>query len=229
MQIVELLEWWNLIFVLPFFAATLQMVLQAMGLIHIGHGMHHIHIHHDHSVGHSHVVPHGHAHAHHESGGHTNDSSSAAAKMLSLMGIGKAPFMVILSCFSILWGSIGLCANQIFGVTARAPQIVLLPSIGLALLGAFLLTGILANIIGKMMPSTETYGQREAEFVGQIATAVMTITSESGVIAVLDAHKNRIEMKCVTDDGSSLPSGSSVLITNYEEEKGRCIVCPFEA
>src|SRR5262249_44611784 len=62
-----------------------------------------------------------HAHA---AGTHAHaDAQQAPARVLSLLGIGKVPIMLILSIFCLIWGATGVAGNQVFSMILRFPSL----------------------------------------------------------------------------------------------------------
>src|SRR5215471_1229625 len=115
MQFWDLFQWWNLIFTLPFGIGLLPLLLQAVGAAHFSHG---VPAHLPHVGGHHlphHVAAHGHApsaapaahapaHAPATAGTHAHaDAQQSPARVLSILGIGKVPIMLILSIFCLIW------------------------------------------------------------------------------------------------------------------------------
>src|SRR5262249_32175202 len=131
MQFWDLFQWWNLIFTLPFGIGLLPLLLQAVGAVHFSHGGH-VHLPHaggshlhQHAAAHGHApsaapAAHGHApsatpaahapaHAPARAGTHAHaQARQGPARVLSLLGIGKVPIMLIFTIFCLIWGATGV-------------------------------------------------------------------------------------------------------------------------
>ena len=246
MSLIDLFQWWNLIFDLPFVAALIPLLLQATGAAHLGHGGHGVHI--DHGGGlHGHHVqlphfghhieagvhtapaPHAvhevvhHAHAH---TGHHAESSGLLSRSLGLLGIGKVPIMMVFSSFSFVWGFTGVVSNLFFSKVLLFPALFIWPSIGVSLLSSFCLTSVLSQGFARLMPSVETYSTSREELVGKIGHALYEINAGSGAAVVLDNYSNRVQIKCRTEDAQAIPRGAKVTLMRYEEQSQTFFVRP---
>src|SRR5215471_17278739 len=133
MQFWDLFQWWNLIFTLPFGIGLLPLLLQAAGAVHFSHGglahLPHVggsHLPH-HIAAHGHApspAPAAHAPAHTPAiaGTHAHAGArQAPARVLSILGIGKVPIILIFSIFCLIWGTTGIAGNQVFSTILRVP------------------------------------------------------------------------------------------------------------
>ena len=134
---MDLLQWWNLVFLLPAVAALLYLLLLALGALpaegdhgdihlepgdaHFEPGLH-VEIHGTHFEIHPHDViddiPHG---EHHDT-----DPFRGA---LSLIGVGRIPLSLVLMSFLFLWGFFGWAANQFFASVLPSPALFIWPSL----------------------------------------------------------------------------------------------------
>jgi len=248
MHPVDLLQWWNLIFDLPFVAALIPLLMQATGAAHFGHGGHGVHLGHLHGgpaghhfhLGHHHLeaaAPHaapaaapahaaaGHPQAAHQAATHGSGNPSAISRALSLLGIGKVPIMMVFSSFCFLWGFTGLAANLLLAPAFALPALFILPSMGIALVSSLVLTGALSQGISKVMPSVDTYTTPRAGFLGKTGHALYEINATSGAAVVLDNESNRVQIKCRTDqEGTVIPRGHSLSVEWFDEQKEMFVV-----
>ncbi len=137
MKLVELLRWYNLVFLLPFigslFLMTIQMLLGigndadvSTGDGEIGHDVdigHDVSMDHDADI--SHDVSADTDHHIDVSGvhGHDWDLENTLLKGLGLLGFGKAPLAVIGTAFCLVWGIVGLSANQALAPVLKFPAL----------------------------------------------------------------------------------------------------------
>ena len=103
---MELLQWYNLVFVLPILAAVLYIGLLASGLGSGGEGE--LDVDHDADLGHDFDA----AHAHPEAGAHL------LGAVLGLLGVGKVPLSILLMSLFLVWGGAGLVFKAVFGAAA---------------------------------------------------------------------------------------------------------------
>src|SRR5690348_5652436 len=164
MSFWDLFQWWNLIFTLPFGIGLLPLLLQIFSFArpaHVGHGVssghHHLpHIggHHLPQAGHGHVSTHGASghdaalNTHHDASHSANaESSGVVSRLLSGLGLGKVPVMLVVSIFCFIWGASGVAANQVFSRMLYAPALYIWPSLFCAFSLAYVSTGGLTRII----------------------------------------------------------------------------------
>lgn len=230
MQFWDLFQWWNLIFTLPFGIGLLPLLLQAVGAVHFSHGgpahLPHIGGHHLPELGHAHVAAQGHV-ASATSAGHGPAHAPATAhahavteqtpsRVLSILGIGKVPIMLVFSIFCLIWGVTGVAGNQIFSKTLRVPGLYIWPSALCAFLAAYFTTGGLSQWISHLMPEVETYGTDEERLVGRTAHAAYELSTKAGSAFLLDDQQNRVQVRCRTHDGAIIPRGAEVLLLEYD-------------
>lgn len=219
MTAIQLLEWQNLPFVLPFVAAVIYLLLLAFGMApdhdhdvdvdadfdadadtDFDHGV-------EHAIGHD---GHGHEHEPHSAG--------LAAKFMSVLGLGKVPLSFLVMSFCFIWGFSGWLSNMILDPILRFPVIYFWVSVAAAAVSSVTFTGQLARVLGKIMPSTETYGVKEVDFVGRVAEVRFPITPISGTACLYDDQHSFQEVQCrVQSDGEKIPIGARVVLMRYDE------------
>jgi hypothetical protein len=217
---MELLQWWNLIFLLPAFAALLYLLLLALGAlpaegdhgdIHVEPGLH-VEVHGAHIEIHPHDLP--------DDFGHDSDTDPFRGA-LSLIGVGRIPLSLVLMSFFFLWGFFGWAANQIFSSVLPSPALFIWPSLAVALVGAGAFTRLLAVRLGRLMPSTESYGASTRELVGRIADVRYALTETSGTVQLYDQYGTMYEVSARVMPGEApIPSGKRVVLWRYDGSEG---------
>lgn len=229
---MNLLTWWNLIFVLPFSAALIYILFQAftgLGMEHGGDIDHDIGVDVDHDVdldmdhdtdlGVDHDVEHHFGVEHSTEFGHADDTS-AIVKALSFLGIGRVPISIVFMTFCFIWGFTGWMSNMVLAPILRYPVIFIWPSIGIALFSTLLFTRWTVKGLSKIMPSTETYGTSNAQLAGRRGKAFYEITETSGCVRLHDDYGNLLDLACRVKPGDDpIPSGSSVILMRYDVQK----------
>lgn len=219
---MELLEWYNLVFILPFGAALMYLLLLASGtsMDHgigaevdadadldfggdIDHGF-------DHGIEHS--LDQGHDHG---------DGSGMFTKALSILGVGKIPLSLVVICFCFLWGFTGWASNLLLEDIIPSilhPWGLFFPSLIFAGVSSVTGTRYLAKGLSKVMPSIETYGTSDEDLVGKVAEARYPITSQGGSALVRDTRGNLHEVMCKTGDGEEvIQSGQKVVLMRCDQ------------
>ncbi len=222
---MELLEWWNLIFLLPAFAALLYLLLLALGALPAEgeHGDLHVEIHGAHFEFHPHDLAGDIAH----DGLHDTDPFRG---VLSLIGVGRIPLSLVVMSFCFLWGFFGWVANQLFGNVIPSPALFIWPSMIVALVGAGAFTRLLAVRLGRLMPSTESYGSSTRELVGRIADVRYAITATSGTVQLHNQYGSLYEVPARVRPGEPpIPSGERVILWRYDEAEGAFLAAQDEA
>ncbi|MFT4039334.1 MAG: DUF1449 family protein [Thermomicrobiales bacterium] len=201
---MELLEWWNLIFLLPALAAVLFVLLMAVGAMPMHDLGVDFHIDTDHDGG-------------------SND-------LLSLFGLGRVPLSVILICFCLFWGAIGWYAVHRFSEIWPEPGVFIWPSLAVALLGAGVVTRLMAGVLGRIMPRSESYGAGARELVGRLAEARYPITAAAGTVQVYDQHGSLHEVPARVLPGEEpIPAGARVVLWRYDDVAGSYFVTHDDA
>jgi hypothetical protein len=169
---VELLQWYNLIFVAPIGLAAVYLILSASGIggdadHDISHDMDHdVDVDHDvsvegdadmdhdldvatgsdldHDVDVHTEAPSGLEHEMHI--GHTDGDhdDSMLLRSLSVLGFGKVPVSVLMTCLMVIFGTTGLICNGLFESVLPwkwAPTLYFWPSLAAAVVVAISLTG----------------------------------------------------------------------------------------
>lgn len=200
---VEILEWWNLIFLLPAVAAVLYVLLIAAGAAPL------------------------------DDAGVDFDADvdgDAGNDLLSVLGLGRVPLSLILISFCMLWGIIGWFAMRAFSTIWPEPTTFIWPSLVTALFGAALLTRLLTSLLGRIMPRTESYGAGARELVGRQAEARYAITATGGSVQVYDQHGSLHEVPArVLPGDAPIPAGARVILFRYDDVAGSYLVTQDDA
>jgi YqiJ-like protein len=200
---MEILEWWNLIFLLPALTAVLYVLLLAVGGAALDHGGHDF---------------------------HADVGGDAEHDLLSVLGLGRVPLSLILVSFSMLWGIIGWFAVRAFSTIWTEPGTFVWPSLAVALLGAALLTRVMSGLLGRIMPRTESYGAGARELVGRLAEARYAITATGGSVQVYDQHGSLHEVPArVLPGDAPISAGARVVLFRYDDVTGSYLVTQDDA
>lgn len=199
---VSLFAWYNVVFLIPLIVGILLSLGSSVGG---ADGDAHV----EHDVGHD--V----AHA---------DGAGGLSKALSLLGVGRVPFTLLLVVASLIFGGIGIIANALFASFGLAPGLFGPLSLALAFVGTVISTGAVAKVIERVMPSVETYRVSKRDFEGCIGKLLLPADASSGYAQIKDPEGNVHNIKCRSLGGVPLAKGTEILVVEYEEETQTFIV-----
>lgn len=221
---MTLLQWWNLVFLLPAAAALLYLLLMALGAAPMeGHDAD-IDLDLDNDVD-THI-----GHAGFDGDGHGHGGFDPFRGALSLIGVGRIPLSLVLMSFAFLWGFFGWAGNQLFGTLLRAPALFIWPSLVLAFVASSVLTRFLAVGLGRLMPATESYGAAAQELVGRLADVRYPLTETSGTVQLYDRHGTLHEVPArVLPGEDAIPVGVKVVLWRYNEPAAAYLAVADEA
>jgi len=150
---------------------------------------------------------------------------SAFLKALMLFGVGKVPVTILIGVFMLSWGVIGLLANRVFGSFMVLPAIYIWPSLAVTFVVSSAATRSMAAVVGRLMPSTETYGVSRMELVGLLGKSVYTVSDKSGTVDIRDPYGtiHRVQAK-TREDAAAVPASSQVMVIDFDESDKRYIV-----
>jgi hypothetical protein len=212
---MAILEWQNLIFLLPMAAAILYILLMAVGLswgggadLDAGHDVH-IEVGHDvhfdagHDAGDAtHSAEHGHE-------GH-DSHAGLFGRICGVLGIGKIPISILGMSYCMIWGATGLVLNAWLG-TDEIVRIVLYAALAAVIGGRAIAEGL-----ARMMPREESYHTPKAALVGQVGEVLYEVTRTSGAVRLHDPSGNLLDLDCRVQDDTGIKAGTKVVLHEYE-------------
>jgi hypothetical protein len=205
---VALLEWQNLIFLLPMLAALAYTLLMASGL---GFGQHSIDVDHDVGLDVGHDVDAGVEHdveTDHDAGhaGH----AGTLTRLLGLFGVGRVPLSILILSACFLWGAVGLALNVWLGTAD------MLRVLGLTTLAAVVGTRLLAEGLAEIMPGEESYHTTKEELVGLAGEVLYEVTPTSGAVRLRDPTGNLLDLDCRVHSGDGIKAAQRVVLDEYD-------------
>jgi membrane protein implicated in regulation of membrane protease activity len=216
---MDLLTWWNLIFLLPALAALLYLVLLASGTVDTGHDLGadldaDVDVDADADTVPTHDVE-------HSLGAEHDHADSRFGEALGFLGFGRVPLSIILLTFCFLWGFAGWATNTILKGAVDQPAVFVWVSLAVATVVAVFGTRSLARGLARILPSTESYGSSERDLVGRLATVRDQITEHQGRAQLYDAHGTLQEVPVRIKPGETeIPSRTEVLLLSYDRQHG---------
>ncbi|MFH0779263.1 MAG: hypothetical protein V1928_00210 [Parcubacteria group bacterium] len=229
---MDFLAWENVGYLGTFILGIMFLIMSMMG---IG-GDHDADVSADHDIGHdaSHDADHNADHdaphkidyiAEHGAGAHhtatANESGAGIIHfLLNLLGVGRCPLSIIMMTFLLLFALVGVCSNIILKNILVTPYIYGPISYVGAFFASFTLTGSLARLIGRWMPSSRTSILSTDDMLGSIATITyISKDGKTGRAVFYDknntVHQADIEIK----EGQSFKEDDQVLLMECDEKK----------
>ncbi len=241
-----MLAWWNLLFIVPFLLALLYLAVYAFSGLTFGEGEMefggdlHAEIDHDLDGGLDHdadgdldhdaeadaaVAPAG--------GGDATDAISHVLPLhlnaLSWLGLGRVPLSILLMVLLITWGVIGFITNVMLVPLMARPWMAVLGSLPAAAIGSVAITRVVVRLVGRWMPTMETYARRTKELVGTAGEAMYDINQQFGLATVRDSGGELFQVPCrVYPDDKPIAKGTKVLLVDYNEDQQWFFVTPYD-
>ena len=206
-MLVNMLQWWNLVFLLPFAGAAAFMLIQGVSGVHGGEAEaeHGIASDHDHDAGADHA---------HEA------EPSAATKALLFFGVGRVPISTLVSTMGVLWGVSGWLANQALEPVLHSPLLFFPAACAVALAVTGFGTRWAARIMARLMPTTETSVTRKSDLVDCLGRVRFQVTQSAGSVMVTGPQGHLQEVSCRVKEGREpILSGTSVILFEYDETR----------
>ncbi|QSR17774.1 OB-fold-containig protein [Novosphingobium sp. KA1] len=158
-------------------------------------------------------------------GGHGGGNVALDGGLISIVGLGRMPFMMWLMLLLSLFAVIGLAGQQFLAALTGAPWSAWLvgPVAGLA---ALPVTGLVARPIGRLLPRDETTAIDRIELVGREAEIVIGTASRGSPARarVSDRFGQQHHVMLEPDnEGQRFAEGEKVLIVRREGELFKAI------
>lgn len=141
------------------------------------------------------------------------------ARMAGILGVGRAPLMVVLTTFAFTWGFAGYALQTVLTGAMGSP----VAAYPVAVLGAAVLsvahTRAVAGLVGRWMPSVQTsaVSARDLEgFEGEARFAVGP--GRRGAVLVRDPGGNLVQYAIRNVGSRVIPSGGAVQLLLFDAE-----------
>jgi membrane protein implicated in regulation of membrane protease activity len=139
-------------------------------------------------------------------------------QMLTFLGIGKVPLLLLTQMLCFTWGTFGYIANQILQVSQR-PDTRIWPSLALSLVSSVLVTRSGARLLGRLMPTKGTQVVRKRDLAGRMGEVLYTVTESSGLVHVHDDFGTSHQVACRVRPGDDpIPRGREVVLLGYDRK-----------
>lgn len=180
------------------------------------------------SQSHSHAAQGGKVHA--DNAGKTEDSGQRPAVNVTtnfiwhLTGADRAPWMMLLEAFFLVWGVVGFWADQTFVATRNPTMPEMALPLGVAFITGIAGARIAAEVIARLMPEDETLVVSQEGLYGLTGTVAFPVTQTAGRIHVYDTYGTLHDETCrVQADHPPIGKGSRAIVVD-RDSKGFLIV-----
>jgi hypothetical protein len=164
---------------------------------------------------------HGHMIAAEQDGSSAETDQTSSHGLIKLFGFGQIPLTIALLSLMLSWGLIGFLVNILAWPRMPSGVGVVRVSIPIALTGSLICARLLSAIMGRWLPSFESYADRRHALIGNVGEAVFIINSQSGVVAVRDHHGDLFQVGCrVYEPDGVIPKGARVRLVAYNGKQG---------
>ncbi|MBN1611625.1 MAG: DUF1449 family protein [Polyangiaceae bacterium] len=139
----ELFAWYNLIFYLPLALGVLLVLGMALGAAEPSHDLG------DHDA----AGPDGDAQAGADGDAHDaeHDAGGGSHSLLSLLGFGRVPVMILATTMCLVFGGVGVILNTGLTAIVSTPNLLVWGSLAGALTATVVLTGFLSPLLARLM------------------------------------------------------------------------------
>ena len=146
-------------------------------------------------------------------------------ELLSWFNLGKVPFMVFMSCFSIPFWMLTINVNHYLGVQAWWLALIFLVPIAMV---SMIIAKILTLPLVKLFDRLDADGHESLDAVGKKVRVTMRVTHDSlGQVEVkLDGTTNLVAAK--SREGVTLEKGASALVIEKSKDRKHYLVAPYE-
>jgi membrane protein implicated in regulation of membrane protease activity len=159
-----------------------------------------------------------------EGGGRGVDAPAHIAAM-NWLGVGRVPVSLVLMVLLLTWGVAGFLTNaalQERGVMAA------MFSIPVAAIASLLVTHTVTALIAKYLPLYETTAQRRHALLGSVGEAMYPIDEKFGMVSVREASGDLYQVAC-RSAGDPIAKGSKVKLVSYSAKESLFYVTPHDA
>lgn len=206
--ISAMLNWWNLLFLVPIVLAGLLLLLSAVT------GLGDTDIEAD--------VASSDTEADTDTDSETDGSS--LSDTLRSLGVGVVPVSLLLQAFLLFFGVWGLTANRFLNVDVY-PELRIWLALPLALIGGAATTALFGAVARRFFPTEEAAPTSGNDLIARSGRVVFTVTEQGGTVQVRDAGGTLHQVSAGIAPGADpIPAGRMVLLLAKDKETGHFLV-----
>jgi membrane protein implicated in regulation of membrane protease activity len=228
-----LLNWWNLIFLLPFGLALLYLGLYTVSGITFGDADvdadadldtdadldADTDLDHDLDAGHDLDADHD-ADADHDLESEANEIAQgpSAMSVVTWLGFGRVPVSIVLMVLMLTWGPAGFIANAALESKGASAAFISIP---VAAVISILTTRLVVVFIVRYLPLYETTARRKHALLGCDGEAIFAIDHKFGMVSVRDDTGELFQVACrVEEQSEPIAKGANVRLVAYNAKQG---------
>lgn len=142
---------------------------------------------------------------------HDADSQNS---VLSLLGFGRVPILIILLTMALTFGGTGVVCNMFLAPLLRLTSLFALVSVALAFVVMVTSTRVIAGLVARWMPTSVTKSFTKYGLIGSSGTLMLDADETSGIGQVVkDGDVYQVECRAKP----SIPKGATVLLIDFNE------------
>ena len=217
MSVEWLMQWWNLIFIVPFGLALLYLGVYALSGFTFGDADADFHADAPDMDAGADVDVEADADAHGpDLHGHGDSHVPIHIAAMSWIGIGRVPLSLVLMVLLLTWGFFGFATSYYMERNLQGFAMAPVVSIVVAAVGSMLATSLASSAIARWLPTSETYAMRRHDLLGRTGEAIYQIDHQTGVVSLRDENNDLFQVPCrVHADHAPIPKGSRVRLVAY--------------
>jgi hypothetical protein len=148
---------------------------------------------------------------------HDAGGGSPVWAALSFLGVGTVPLSIILMILLLVWGGVGFMVNQIARDLIGENWQVVIYSLPMAAIASLAATSGTSRAIDRFMPLNLTFAKRRHELLGAVGQVVLPIDANFGLAAVRDDGGDLFQVPCRLEAGQTriVPKGARVKLIGY--------------
>lgn len=158
-----------------------------------------------------------------DAGGAGVPDASGMLGLLAFLGMGKAPFAVVLSLLLSSVAVSGWALNRIVETLfAPYPSVAFAGVLLLSVLAGAIVTSRGSRLLGRALPPVSTTATNERALVGRIGTVVSpAVDSAYGMVRLRDRSGTMINVFATSENSAAISQGANVMLTSYDENTKR--------
>lgn len=160
-------------------------------------------------------------------------SASAAAEPdgvetdpASLLGFGRVPLFFVALIFSLVFGVVGFSLAPACRWLLSGP-LVPLTSLSSSSVTAWFVTRLSTRLLGRWLPTTESYASRKGELVGACATVVVSTRRGEAILRATDRGGAELHLVGNVGDRDFRP-GQRLCLISYDRTSDRFEIEPLD-
>lgn len=168
--------------------------------------------------------------ADHDAEGEGDGGRSLGAMVLGPMGLGRLPLSLMWQSFAIVFALTGLTLNSHYAALGAVPLLTLAWTVPASTAVGYAFVALLAKLLGPVFSTKEVEATSRAQLVGQMGVVISSkVTSSFGEVRIHDKSGHDIRVICkLMKDSREPKEHESVVVVEFDEEKGELYVAPLE-